>query len=91
VHETKGNECSVLADIALQFIPKKELMATAGLGHLLRSSAAAREALEVYEDDTSGFERKRSSPHGSAPRYGLPGAGCARLGGSAGGSRVPAG
>ena len=41
-----GSERSVLAEIALQFIPKRELVATAGLGHLLRRSAAARETLE---------------------------------------------
>lgn len=42
----KSGERSVLAEIALQFIPKRELVATAGLGHLLRSSDAARETLE---------------------------------------------
>lgn len=41
-----SSERSVLAEIALQFIPKRELVATAGLGHLLRMSDEARETLK---------------------------------------------
>jgi len=37
---------SVLAEIALQFLPRRELVATAGLGHLLRTSLTARSHLE---------------------------------------------
>lgn len=37
---------SVLAEIAVQFLPRRELVATAGLGHLLRTSPTARDRLE---------------------------------------------
>ncbi len=37
---------SLLAEIALQFLPKREVVATAGLGHLLRTSSTARSRLE---------------------------------------------
>ena len=36
---------SILAEMALQFVPQREVVATAGLGHLLRRSATAREHL----------------------------------------------
>ena len=38
---------SILAEMALQFVPQRELVATAGLGHLLRRSATAREHLRA--------------------------------------------
>jgi hypothetical protein len=38
---------SILADMALQFVPQREIVATAGLGHLLRRSATAREHLRT--------------------------------------------
>ena len=40
-------ERSILAEMALQFVPQRELVATAGLGHLLRRSATAREHLRA--------------------------------------------
>jgi len=50
---------SVLAEIALQFLPRRELAATAGLGHLLRSSSTARSHLERLVSGTGA-----SLPHG---------------------------
>ena len=38
---------SILAEMALQFVPQREVVATAGLGHLLRRSATAREYLRA--------------------------------------------
>ena len=38
---------SILAEMALQFVPQREVVATAGLGHLLRRSATAREHLRA--------------------------------------------
>ena len=38
---------SILAEMALQFVPQREVVATAGLGHLLRRSSTAREYLRT--------------------------------------------
>ena len=43
---TSGSEHSILAETVLQFISQREVVATAGLGHVLRRSAVAREYLQ---------------------------------------------
>jgi hypothetical protein len=42
---------SILAELAIQFTQPRELLATSGLGHILRASSTAREALQRFLGD----------------------------------------
>jgi hypothetical protein len=46
---------SLLAEIALQFVPQRELVATGGLGHLLRKSMTASACLERLTRSGAAF------------------------------------